>query len=59
MNITVRIEKSYGVERIYPVCEKAKTFASMVKQETLTKRDIEHIKKLGFEIIVSQPEVRL
>lgn len=59
MEITVEIKNVYGNTTIYPVCEKAKIFASMVGQKTLTSRDIEHIKKLGFEVEVQQKTIHL
>lgn len=59
MKIIVSIKTVYGNETIYPICEKAKTFASMVGQKTLTLRDIEHIKRLGFEIEVQPMTIKL
>ena len=58
MNIQVKIKTVYGVQHIYPICEKAKTFAAMVGQKTLTTNDVEHIKKLGFtvEVVSDQPK---
>lgn len=59
MKIIVSIKTVYGNDTIYPICEKAKTFASMVGQKTLTLRDIEHIKRLGFEIEVQPMTIKL
>lgn len=56
MTIQVQIKSIYGNEVIYPVCDKAKTLASLVNQKTLTKRDIEHIKALGFTVQVVQAQ---
>lgn len=52
MFIEIRIQNVYGNDLIYPVCDKAKTFASMLGTKTLTKDAIYHIKKLGYEIRV-------
>lgn len=52
--ITVNIKNVYGVERIYPVCDRAKLFARLVSQETLTRRDVDIIKQLGYEVRVEQ-----
>lgn len=52
MSVQVSIKTIYGNQMIYPLCERAKLFASMVGQKTLTMRDIEHIKKLGFSVQV-------
>lgn len=52
--IEVEVKNKYGNDLIYPVCEKALTFAHMLKQTTLTKADIANIRNLGFEITVKQ-----
>lgn len=54
--VQVQIKSIYGNEMIYPVCEAAKVFASMVGQKTLTRRDIDHIKKLGYTVDVVQAQ---
>jgi len=54
MNIQVQVKTIYGNKTIYPLCEKAKIFASMVGQKTLTMQDVEHIKKLGYTVEVKQ-----
>lgn len=51
MQIQVVIRSVYGTEKIYPVCDKAATFAGMLKQTTLTRENVESIKRLGFEVI--------
>ena len=50
MKITIQIKSVYGNETIYPVCAKALQFAKMLNQKTLTKRDLQNIQELGFEI---------
>lgn len=54
--ITVRIKNNYGQDSIYPVCEKAKTFAKLLGQKTLTRRDIATIKELGFAVDVEHQD---
>lgn len=54
MNIQVQVKTIYGNKTIYPICEKAKIFASMVGQKTLTMQDVDHIKKLGYTVEVKQ-----
>ena len=49
--ITVRITEKYGVRRVYPVCDRAKIFASIAKDVTLTDLTIKLIKQLGYEIV--------
>lgn len=53
MNITVEIKSVYGNTTIYPVCEKAKIFAKLVGQKTLTQANINNIKDLGYAIVVA------
>ena len=50
--ITVKIKNVYGQERIYPICQQAKTFIELTGKLTFDKFDIEKIKSLGFEIKV-------
>jgi hypothetical protein len=52
MIIQVKIRNVYGNELIYPVCSKAKIFASLKSQSTLTAYDIRLIKALGYTIEV-------
>lgn len=54
-SITVSLKNVYGNELIYPVCEKAKLFASLTGKKTLSQNDIDVIiKALGFEIYIEQ-----
>mgnify|MGYP003633192243 FL=1 len=46
------IKNVYGVEMIYPHCDKSKTFADINKTKTLTKEVIYLIKKLGYNFTV-------
>ncbi len=59
MSIQVKIKNVYGTEKIYPVCEQAKLFAQLAGQKTLTTREINLIKQLGYEIEVVQDKVSL
>ena len=52
--LTVRIENNYGLERIFPVCENSKLFSEIAKTKTLSKKDIEIIKELGYVFKVEQ-----
>lgn len=54
MFIEVKIKTVYGVEKIYPVCDKARTFAGIAGQTTLTRATINGIKALGYTITVIQ-----
>ncbi len=51
-SITVKIKNVYGNERIYPVCDNAKTFALLTSKKTLDRYDIDKIKSLGYIVKV-------
>jgi hypothetical protein len=48
--INVQIKSVYGNELVYPACETASAFASLLKTKTFDDRSLEIIKSLGFEI---------
>lgn len=52
MTIQVNIKQVYGVERIYPVNDQAIFLTQLTNKKTLDNRDIELIKKLGYQIEV-------
>ena len=53
-SITINIKNVYGNELIYPVCFNAKKFTSLTKNKTLSKKDIDIIKTLGYKIVIEQ-----
>lgn len=57
--IIVEPRTVYGVTKIYPKCEKAKLFAQLVGQKTLTQDNLDTIKKLGVSIRAQYVEVNL
>lgn len=59
MTIQVTIKNVYGKETIYPACARATYFASIAGQRTLTAREIELIKALGYTIEVVHPKAVL
>jgi len=50
MQITVTRKSVYGNILVYPVCEQAQRFCSMLGSKTLTARDLRHIADMGFVI---------
>ena len=56
MKIIVEVKSVYGVETVYPVCEKAKLFAKMLGTKTLTHDALCHIEQLGFLIEQAAPK---
>jgi len=55
--LTVKIKNVYGVERVYPVCDKAQLFARISGKKTLLPVDIELIKKLGYNLTTESEAV--
>lgn len=51
-SIRVVIKNVYGVDNIYPLCDKAQLFCGLLKQKTLTSTDIGFIKAIGFRVFV-------
>lgn len=51
-SIQVAIVDKLGVIRYKPVDENAKMFAQLLRADTISPRDIEFIKKLGFKVFV-------
>ena len=59
MKLIVKIKNIYGVNRIYPVCEKSKTFSRIAGLKTLQPTTIDEIIKLGYKIYTEgRTEVR-
>jgi hypothetical protein len=54
MTIVVKIKNVYGNDTIYPVCEKARIFAALSGNKTITLHALAQIKLLGYEIAVEQ-----
>ena len=54
MKIQVRIKSVYGTDKVYPLCDRAKMFASIADTVTLTSYTSDKIKALGYMIIVKQ-----
>lgn len=50
MKLIVQIKNIYGVDRIYPVCEKSQIFARITGLKTLQPTVIKEIEKLGYEL---------
>jgi len=59
MTITVSIKSHYGTQFIYPVCDAAQKLCALTGKKTLSHRDIDIIKYLGYSINVEQTQVTL
>ena len=56
-NIQVKIKNVYGIERIYPVNQKAVWLTSLTRKKTLDRDEIEVIKKLGYQVEVVADQI--
>jgi hypothetical protein len=56
MTITVRRKTVYGNEIIYPVCDTAINLTLLGNSKTLTPRQVNIIKALGYKIVLEQQE---
>lgn len=59
MKITVQVRNVYGNQTIYPICDKARIFAELLDQKTLTHRDLCKIEALGFRIEQHYDQIKL
>lgn len=50
MNIKVQIKQNYGVDTVYPLCEKGRVFARIAGTKTLTEQTIKLMKQLGYTL---------
>ena len=57
MQLIVSKKNVYGIERVYPVCNKAKLFATISGNKTLLPEVIELIKKLGYNLTTKREEL--
>lgn len=54
MELIVEKKSVYGNHLVYPICNKAKLFASISGNKTLLPEVIESIKKLGYKLTTKQ-----
>ena len=57
MKLVVSKKNVYGVERVYPICNKAKLFANISGNKTLLPEVIELIKKLGYNLTTEREKI--
>ena len=58
MNLIVEKKNVYGVERVYPVCKKAKLFARISGNKTLLDEDRKLIAELGYTFSTKAEEIK-
>tara|TARA_R110000868_G_C10398539_1_gene721060 strand:- start:184 stop:390 length:207 start_codon:yes stop_codon:yes gene_type:complete len=54
MKIIIRIDKNYGVETAYPACAQSRLLADLAGTKTLTRRALDTIAALGYQITIAQ-----
>ena len=59
MKISVTIKNIYGVQTIYPACPQSALMAELAGTKTLIAQAIALIKKMGYEIEVFNPVIKL
>jgi len=59
MELIVHIKSVYGTDKVYPINETSKIFAKIANTTTLTPDTLILAKKLGYKVIVRQPELAL
>jgi len=57
MEIIIEIKNVYGVEKFYPICDKAKLFAHIADTKTLTPEVLVDITKLGYQVTLHQQDM--
>ncbi len=57
MQLVVEKKDVYGVERVYPVCNKAKILTALTGNKTLLDVDIKLIKQLGYTLTTKREEL--
>ena len=57
MQLVVEKKNVYGVERIYPICNKAKILTALTGNKTLLDVDIKLIKQLGYTLTTKREEI--
>ena len=55
--LIVEKKNVYGVERIYPICNKAKILTALTGNKTLLDVDIKLIKQLGYTLTTKREEL--
>ena len=57
MQLIVSKKNVFGVERIYPVCNKSQILTALTGQKTLLDVNIKLIKKLGYSLVTKSEEI--
>ena len=58
MQITVKIDRIYGIQTVYPVCKTAVLFSRIAGTKTLTANTLQHIETMGYSVVVEHEEIK-
>jgi len=50
MELIIKIKSVYGEDKIYPACDTAETFATLIGKKTFSATDLKHIRTLGYTV---------
>ena len=48
MNLTIELKTVYGIDLVYPICNKAIKLCQLTNQKTFSKFAINKLKELGY-----------
>ena len=52
--ITVKVKRAWGQVRYYPTCDFGRLFCALLNHKSLTKNDIDLIKRYNFEVKIEE-----
>lgn len=58
MVLQLTVKQHYGVVRFYPNCEKSEVLAMLLGSKTFTNYQLTQFERLGFKILIEQPNFR-
>ena len=58
MQITVKIDRIYGIQTVYPVCKTAVLFSRIAGTKTLTANTLQHISDMGYSVVITHEEIK-
>lgn len=59
LEIQILVRDVYGKRKFYPLCDKAKVFASIAGTTTLTEETLAKIDDLGYTIMVVHQQIKI
>ena len=59
MEIVIKAKQVYGETKFYPECNNSRLFALIAGTKTLTIETLQHIKSLGYKVVVKVDEIKV